>query len=303
MPRATYHEITCKTALNPLSSRFLPFSWDLNIYRGCLHGCRYCYAMYSQDYLETQADFFSDIHVKVNIADMLEKKLSSRSWQRQTINIGGVTDSYQPAEAKYRLMPEVLRLLIKYRTPAIISTKSTLILRDYDLIDELSRVAKVNVAATIISADDVFLRRMEPLAAKPSSRFAMLHAFKKSGASVGVHLMPLIPHLNDSEQDLDRLFAMAREARVDYVLPGMLYLRGRTRAHFFEFIRREYPDHYQALANLYQHREQRQQHKTELYRRLGSLFRKYGLSRNAPPFSLPQREDGVREDSPQLSLF
>ncbi len=302
MRRASYHEITCKTALNPLSSRFLPFSWDLNIYRGCLHGCRYCYAMYSHDYLAGPLDFFSDIHVKVNIVEALEKKLSSRSWQRQTINIGGVTDSYQPAEARYRLMPEILRLLIKYRTPAVISTKSTLILRDYDLIDELSRVAGANIAATIISADDSFLRRMEPHAAKPSSRFAMLKAFKRSGASVGVHLMPLIPYLNDGVADLDRLCAMARESRVDYVLPGMLYLRGRTRGHFFEFIRREYADCYRQLIALYQQREQRQQYKTVLYRQLGALFRKYGLSRDYPTMLRKCSGDSPPEN-PQLSLF
>lgn len=258
--------------------------------------------MYSHDYLAEPADFFSDIHVKVNIVEALERKLRSRSWQQQVINIGGVTDSYQPAEARYQLMPEVLKLLIKYRTPAVISTKSTLILRDYELIDELSQVAGVNIAATIISADDTFLRRMEPRAAKPSSRFAMLKTFKQSRASVGVHLMPLIPYLNDGEQDLDKLFAMAREAQVDYVLPGMLYLRGRTRGHFFEFIRREYPDYDQPLTALYQQREQRQQYKAALYQRLGLLFRKYGLPRDYHS-PLQQQVSRAPEASPQLSLF
>lgn len=298
-----YHEINCKTALNRLSAGRLPFSWDLNIYRGCLHGCRYCYAMYSHSYLASaSAGFFDDIHIKTNIVDALEKQLRAPSWRQEVINIGGVTDSYQPIEAKYQLIPAILRLLIKYRTPAIISTKSTLILRDIELIDELSRVAAVNVAATIISVDTDLIRRLEPRAAKPASRFAMLGELKKTQASIGVHLMPLIPYLNDSEQDLDRLFAMARETQVDYLLPGLLYLRGQTRSHFFDFIRREFPAQYQPLFSLYHNRAQRNQYKTALYQRIGQLFRKHGLSRDERR-PLAQRLAATRPADRQLSLF
>lgn len=106
-------EITCQTALNKLK-RKIPHGWDLNIYRGCEHGCKYCYAIYSHDYLNDN-NFFGSVHVKTNIIDVLESELRSKSWNREIINIGGVTDSYQPCEADYKLMPEILKLLINIR--------------------------------------------------------------------------------------------------------------------------------------------------------------------------------------------
>ncbi len=101
-----YHEINCKTALNRLSAGRLPFSWDLNIYRGCLHGCRYCYAMYSHSYLASaSAGFFDDIHIKTNIVDALEKQLRAPSWRQEVINIGGVTEaSQQTSHASHQVL-------------------------------------------------------------------------------------------------------------------------------------------------------------------------------------------------------
>lgn len=110
-----YKEMTCTIAYNK--------RWDLNIYCGCEHGCKYCYAMYSHDYLGSE-EYFKDIYVKTNIVERLEEQLRSYSWKREVVNIGGVTDSYQPLEAEYKTMPEILKLMIKYRTPCIISTKS-----------------------------------------------------------------------------------------------------------------------------------------------------------------------------------
>ena len=109
-------EMTCESALNKLK-RKVPFGWDLNIYRGCSHACNYCYAIYSHQYLNSDG-FYDDIFVKTNIVEQLEKELSSPSWKREVINIGGVTDSYQRAEETYQFMPRILKLLIKYKTPA-----------------------------------------------------------------------------------------------------------------------------------------------------------------------------------------
>ena len=147
-------EIKAKKALNKLNSKFLPYKWDLNVYRGCSHRCQYCYALYSHQYLESGKNFFDTIYVKTNIAEALEKELSSKRWKREVVNLGGVTDSYQPIEEKYKLMREVLKLMIKYKTPIVISTKSDLILRDMDLLTELAKVANVNVAVTITTMDE-----------------------------------------------------------------------------------------------------------------------------------------------------
>lgn len=280
-----YTEISCETAMNHLKRR-MPYSWDLNIYRGCQHGCKYCYAMYSHDYLGSE-DYFGNIFVKTNIVEQLEKELSSPKWKREIVNIGGVTDSYQAAEEHYKLMPDILRLLIKYKTPAIISTKSDLILRDYDLIDELSRITYINVAATITTMDEKVRKLIEPGGVESIRRFEMLKTFRKTNASVGMHVMPIIPYLTDSFENFDLLFSRAKDSNVHYVLPGTLYLRGKTRTVFFEFIKKEIPHLYNDLAALYKTGGADKEYKNALYKMVNELRDKYELSSS---YTKPMKE-------------
>lgn len=280
-----YKAINCKTALNQLKRR-MPYRWDLNIYRGCEHGCKYCYAMYSHKYLGSD-DYCKDIYVKTNIIEHLEKQLSSGNWKREIVNIGGVTDSYQPAEEHYKLMPEILRLLIKYQTPAIISTKSDLILRDYDLINELSRITYINVAATITTMDEELRKLIEPGGVDSNRRFKMLRTFRETNASVGLHVMPIIPHLTDSFKNIDSLFNKAKESNVHYVLPGTLYLRGKTRGVFFAFIKKEFPGLYHHFLTLYKTGGADKDYKNTLYKTVNLLRNKYSLSSS---YSKPMKE-------------
>lgn len=295
---AVYREITCASACNKLK-RKIPYGWDLNIYRGCEHECRYCYAMYSNQYLGS-GDYFEDIYVKTNIVQELEKELSAPGWKREVINIGGVTDSYQPAESIYQLMPDILKLMIRYRTPCIISTKSDLILRDYDLIAELAEITYVNVAATITCMDEGIRKKIEPNGAESRKRFQMLKEFSKTNASTGLHFMPIIPYLTDSRENVDELYQMAKESRVGYVLPGTLYLRGKTRNVFFDFISREYPDLYQPLKALYQTGGAPKAYKNQLYQMVNELKEKYGLSGS---YSKLMKEKLNRSQYTQMSLF
>ena len=290
MAKVTFNETNVKSALTKLK-RKIPYGWDLNIYRGCQHGCRYCYAIYSHQYLNSTA-FFNEIHVKTNIMDELEKELRSPDWKREVINIGGVTDSYQPAEADYQLMPEILRLLIKYRTPAIISTKSRLVLRDYDLIDQLSRITYINIAATVTTMDETVRARLEPGSATSLERFEVLKEFRKTNASTGLHMMPIIPFITDNEANFERMFAMASQCQVHYVLPGTLYLRGATRKYFLDFIAQEFPEVHERLLRLYQTGGAGQEYKTVLYEMVNRLRDKYGLSNS---YSKPMREKLPKE--------
>lgn len=274
---AQYVTMNVQSALNKLK-RKIPYGWDLNIYRGCKHGCQYCYAMYSHKYLGSDEGFCDQIFVKENIVDALEKELKSASWQREIVNIGGVTDSYQPAEAVYQFMPDILRLLIKYRTPAIISTKSKLILRDYDLIDELSRLTYINIAATITTTDERLRSLLEPGADSSADRFMVLREFRKTNASIGLHMMPIIPMLTDSPENLESIFAKGAEAGVHYALPGTLYLRGATRKNFLEFIEREFPEKLTAFKALYKTGGAGSEYKNELYKTVNMLRAKYGLT-------------------------
>lgn len=293
----TYKEMSCKVALNHLK-RPMPYSWDLNIYRGCAHSCQYCYAIYSHDYLGAE-NYFGNIYVKTNIVDQLEKQLRHPKWNREIINIGSVTDSYQPLEKHYKIMPEILKLLIKYKTPAIISTKSDLILRDYDLIDELSRITYINIAATITTMDENLRKLLEPGGVDSSIRFNMLKTFRQTNASVGLHVMPIIPYLTDSLENIDSLFRMAKESNVHYVLPGTLNLRGKTRTVFFDFIKREFPNLMNDLLALYKTGGVDKEYKEALYQRVNQLRDQYGLSSS---YTKPIKEK-LQQINIQMSFF
>lgn len=286
--------VECDTAANRLK-RSIPYRWDLNAYRGCSHGCRYCYAIYTHQHVPGD-EFHRDIFAKGNMAERLDRQLSAPGWQRETVNLGGVTDSYQPAEADQKLMPDILRVLIKHKTPAIISTKSDLVLRDYDLIDELSRVAWVNVAASIITTDEALRQRLEPGSATAARRFDVLRQFAKTNATTGLHCMPIIPYLTDGDENFDDLFGRAAACGVSYGLPGTLYLRGKTKPVFLDFMRREFPGQYPALAALYQKGGAGKPYKEDMYKRLNHYRDKHGVSSS---YTKPIREKMAQFPPPE----
>ncbi|MCC0639866.1 MULTISPECIES: radical SAM protein [unclassified Clostridioides] len=296
--KVKYIPINCETACNKLK-RSIPYKWDLNIYRGCEHACKYCYAIYSHKYINSN-NYFEDIYVKTNIVEMLEKQLSSNKWKREVINIGGVTDSYQPIEAEYKIMPEIFNLLIKYKTPAIISTKSDLILRDYDLVDKLSRITYINIASTITTVDEKTQKLIEPNGVDSMRRFEMLKEFRKTNASVGLHIMPIIPYITDNFDNINSLFRYAKESNVHYVLPGTLYLRGITRGVFFEFIKKEFPDLFDKLSVLYSTGSANKEYKNQLYKMVNQLRNKYSLSSS---YDKVMKEKLKHSSDIQLSFF
>lgn len=270
------HPISCQTALHKLK-RKIPYGWDLNIYRGCKHGCTYCYAMASHQYFGEND--FSTVYAKTNIAEVLDKELSSPKWKRDIINLGGVTDSYQPAEKNQKLMPDILKVLIKHKNPIIISTKSDLVLRDYDLIDELSQHTYVNIAATITSTDQTTSTLIEPYASTSKERFSMLKQFRNTNASVGLHVMPIIPFITDNKENIEAICYNANIANVHYMLPGTLYLRGATREIFFNFVKKHFPEKAEQIITLYPKGGAGKTYKDNLYKNIVNPLRaKYNIS-------------------------
>lgn len=156
-------EIVSKKVLTYHKTGF-PTNWDVNPYRGCTIGCKYCFAQYSHKYLGLNS-FSKDILVKTNIAECLEKELGKRSWKREQIKIGGTTDLYQHSEKKYELLPKIYDVVKKYKTPIFIQTKSTLILRDYEIIKELSKITRVDIATSISTFDESIRKVIEPIGA------------------------------------------------------------------------------------------------------------------------------------------
>ena len=294
-----YKEITCKSACNRIKTNRLPYKWDLNIYRGCEHGCKYCFALYSHNYMNSN-QFFEEVYVKINIVEKLEEELRKSSWKKEVINIGGVTDSYQRAEQKYKLMPEILKLMIKYKNPCIISTKSDLILRDFDLIDELSNITYVNVAATITAVDENIRRKIEPTGVSSKRRFRMLKEFSKTNASIGVHAMPIIPYITDTRENIEGLYQGARDCNATYLLAQILNLRGITKWNFLNFLKSEYRDIYPKIEELYKYGRVDSAYSTDLYNMIAEIRAKYGVSNNYRTY---MNKILNRDKGEQLSFF
>lgn len=270
-----YIDLESKSALHPNKHK-MPCAWDLNIYRGCEHGCRYCYALYSHAYLNDDC-FFDRVYYKSNVAKLLEKQLSSKSWKHEPVNIGGVTDSYQPVEGRMKIMPEVLKILIKYKTPAILATKSDLILRDINYLKELSEVAGIKVSFTITTMDESLQKHLEPNAASPIRRIEALKVLRERGIPAGITLMPVIPYLTDSYENLDLIYSEASRVSAEHIRPNVLYLIGKTRTNFLNFLNTYDHPVYEKIKNLYRTDYPPQQYLKEFNLKINSLKTKYNI--------------------------
>ena len=307
MPNIT--EIKCKQACTKVNKEGELPSWNLNLYRGCMHKCIYCFAIYSHDYIDPSGNYYDDIYVKTNIVNRLEQQLSSRSWKGEEIGISGVSDCYQPLEAKYKLMPEILKVLIRYKNPCSISTKSDLILRDFDLIDELSRVTNVSINASISSMDKEIRKKIEPGAKNAEKKFQMLKEFSKTNATTGILQMPIIPYITDGKENIEELYANAADSKVNYIVPGVLYLRGKTKWVFFDAIKQEFPDLFSPLQQLYRTGKADKAYKNSLYKMVNEIRKKYRLTNYTPPLQKQTSQTEmevvkkVAEGYQQLSLF
>lgn len=286
--KAIYREINCKSAINKIENKF-GFCNDLNIYRGCIHKCYYCYAVYSHKYINSR-DFFGEIFVKKNIVEVLEKELSSKNWNREIINLGSVTDSYQLAEKDYKIMPEILKLLIKYKTPMFISTKSDLILRDFDLIAKLSNIVPVRIASTITTADEKLSSLIEPNVISPLKRFETLKEFKKTNAVVGVHAIPVMPFI--TEDGLENIFIKTKENNLDYAICEVLNLKGECRKIFLNFVRKNFSEHYKKYLYIYNNNgELKEEYKNKIYKKIKYLEEKYNLNYDSADFEKVYTKD------------
>lgn len=243
-------EIDNKTVIRKCEAGFTPYTYDINIYRGCAHRCRYCYALYSHKYLESD-NFYDDIFFKKNI-DLLDKELCSNKNKGELVGVGTVCGSYQPLERSLKIMPKVLSYFIKHKTPIYLSTKSNLILRDIELIKQLSSVTQVYISLSITCMDEKISSKLEPNVISSEERFMVAKKLKEeTNAFVGVHLMPIIPYLTDSKENLTAIISRAKELNLDFVKAAPLNLFGETKKAFYNFLDREFPRQSKEIQSLY----------------------------------------------------
>jgi DNA repair photolyase len=243
------HEIECRSALNPV--RNMPFRWSLNPYKGCAHGCGYCYARAYHRYLDlSPSTFETQLFVKTNIARVLRAELAQGVGGGEPIAIGTGTDPYQPLEGQYRLTRRCLEALLEFQNPCSITTKGTLISRDLDLLVELDRQVDLTVHLSLITLDRELARELEPGAPAPSSRLKTIERLSDAGLSVAVFLAPVLPGLTDSPERLKAVVCAAAEHGAREVWSGALRLGPGVKEHFLSVVQEHFPqlvDGYQRM--------------------------------------------------------
>ena len=244
------HIERARTIITRNESPDLGFDRSINAYRGCEHGCSYCFARPTHSYLGHSAglDFERSIYVKVNAAEQLRRELADKRYKPPPIAMGTNTDPYQPSEREHRLTRGLLEVLLETRHPVTICTKSALVIRDLDILTELNRYGLVRVALSITSMDHILSRKMEPRASTPEKRLEALRLLSEAGIPTVVMAAPMVPAINDME--LERILdaAAAQGARS----AGMVLLRlpGEVRDVFREWLLRHYPDRVKHVLNL-----------------------------------------------------
>lgn len=220
-PRTQFLEDASESLLTKNDSPDVGFTYGLNAYRGCEHGCAYCFARPYHEYLgfSSGLDFETKIMVKLRAPELLRRELTSPRWQPQGIAMSGATDCYQPAERHFRLTRRCLEVCAELRHPIFIITKNALVSRDRDLLTELARYQCISVNFSVTSLDTELAGRLEPRASRPAARLRAIRELTDAGIPVSVLIAPVIPGLNDHEipSILDAV-AAAGAKRASYVL-------------------------------------------------------------------------------------
>jgi DNA repair photolyase len=250
----TFHEVLCKSALNKVpNAAALPFHYTVNGYRGCSHGCRYCFARPTHEYLDFNCgnDFDTQVVVKTNVAEVLRRELHRPSWRRETVALGTNTDPYQRAEGRYALMPGIIGALAGSGTPLSILTKGTLLRRDLPLLADAAAQVPLSVAVSLAVGDAALHREVEPGTPSPQARLRLIAAVRDAGLDCHVMVAPVLPHLTDSTEHLDWLLGQIAAAGATGVTVFGLHLRGSTRGWFMSWLARDHPELVAKYRELY----------------------------------------------------
>ncbi|WP_120785114.1 PA0069 family radical SAM protein [Kumtagia ephedrae] len=239
-----------RTIITRNNSPDISFDRSINPYRGCEHGCVYCFARPTHSFmgLSPGLDFESKLFAKPDAAKLLDRELSKDGYQPRTIAIGTNTDPYQPIERKYRIMREILEVLEAREHPVGIVTKSALVLRDIDILARMAEKGLAKVALSITTLDRILARTMEPRASTPPKRLEALRALDEAGIPASVMMAPIVPGLNDHE--IERVLDSAAHAGAREAGYVLLRLPLEVSPIFKDWLLRHYPDRYRHVMSL-----------------------------------------------------
>jgi DNA repair photolyase len=248
-PQTQFFKDHSDSIINYNDSPDVGFAVSINPYRGCEHGCIYCYARPFHEYLGFSAglDFETKIMVKENAPELLRRELSSPKWKPQVIALSGVTDCYQPVERKLKLTRRCLEVLAEFRNPAAIVTKNHLVTRDVDVLAELARHNAVAVFVSLTTLDAGLRKVMEPRTSPPTGRLSAIETLSKARVPVGVLVAPVIPGLNDHE--IPSLIEAAVKAGAQFAGHVVLRLPYAVAPLFEQWLARHFPDRKDKVLN------------------------------------------------------
>jgi len=252
-----FEAMPVKSVLNAVKAPSMPFDWSINPYRGCQHGCSFCYARSTHSFLGLEADDTFQRHIFLKegapgvLREQLRKRLRSKAGLAgmRPVAIGTATDPYQQVEARAELTRGCLEVLAEYQVPVTITTRSPLILRDLDLLKQLP-VSSVNISLSTLNP--TVWRQFEPYTPSPAQRLKTIRRLTEEGIPAGIFTAPILPYLTDKEDDLTELIASASAAGSQFMMPSFLRLStSEVKVWFFQTLERHYPHLVADYAKLY----------------------------------------------------
>lgn len=275
---ARYQVVRCRSALNRVEG--MPFKWTLNPYRGCTHGCHYCFARryHSQFEMDASDEFASLILVKANVAQTLRRELDRPAWTREQVALGTATDPYQPIEGHYKLTRACLEELARSHTPVGLVTKGPMVVRDTDVLLDVGRHAACTVYVSVPCVDDDAWRILEPGTAHPLQRLRAVRALVDAGVSAGVLMAPIVPGFSSSRDKLERTVKAIADHGARFVGCNVMYLQDGTRTHFMQFLEREFPAMRPRFERLYERKCPPEAYRNVLKAMVRLLEERHGLA-------------------------
>jgi DNA repair photolyase len=278
---ARYQEVTCRSALNRVEG--MPFNWTLNPYRGCTHGCHYCFARRYHVQFEMNADdeFASVILVKRNFVEVLARQLDRPAWTRENVAFGTATDPYQPIEGHYKLTRHSIEALARARTPIGLVTKGPMVVRDKDVLQDLARAAGCTIYMSVPTVDEAAWRILEPGTAHPLQRLRAVRELVDAGLNAGVLMAPIVPGFSSSREKLERTVKAIADHGARFAGCNVMYLQEGTRTHFMKFMAREFPSMVPRYEKLYVQKYPPDAYRKELQAMVRTLQDRYGVNPRA----------------------
>jgi DNA repair photolyase len=312
----TFERVAAKQVMNRVNLPQMPFEWSLNPYRGCTHGCSFCYARETHSFMGLSPDdtFQKRIFVKDNAPEVLERQLERLARKHHynlramaeeigLLCIGTATDPYQPVEAREKLSRRCLEVLARYSVPVTITTRSPLILRDLDLLKRMD-VRSVNISVNTLNRK--IWRDLEPASPAPGKRLETVRELVRNGVNAGILLAPIVPFLTDSEVELETVVRAAREYQARFVSPSVLRLAPDVKTWFLRTIGERHPELLPKYRQLYRTAFASRKYTDALMRRVRRLMQKYEVSthsKSGAPADGPERHGSADEaDTPQVPV-